>query len=104
MDVASRHPGSFRWLGCSSFSLLLLLAVTGSVQTFHALVVLQARIFAPCPEGCRRLIVATNVAETSITVSGIVYVIDPGRVKQKSYSPQTGLDALTVVPISRYGL
>ncbi|KAK9868473.1 hypothetical protein WJX84_008357 [Apatococcus fuscideae] len=62
---------------------------------------MQARIFAPCPEGCRRLIVATNVAETSITVSGIVYVIDPGRVKQKSYSPQTGLDALTVVPISR---
>ncbi|KAK9832232.1 hypothetical protein WJX74_003796 [Apatococcus lobatus] len=62
---------------------------------------MQARVFAPCPEGCRRLIVATNVAETSITVDGIVYVIDPGRVKQKSYSPQTGLDALSVVPISR---
>ena len=62
----------------------------------------QARVFAPCPEGCRRLIVATNVAETSITVNGIVYVIDPGRVKQKSYSPQTGMDALSVVPISRW--
>lgn len=61
----------------------------------------QALVFVPPPQGCRRIIVATNVAETSITVDGVVYVVDPGMVKQKSYSPQTGLDSLAVVPISR---
>ncbi len=58
-------------------------------------------MFVPPPEGCRRVVVATNIAEASITVDGIVYVIDPGMVKQKSYDPQSGMDALTVVPISR---
>ncbi|BDA44197.1 ATP-dependent RNA helicase DHX8 [Coccomyxa sp. Obi] len=62
---------------------------------------LQARVFAPPPEGCRRLIVATNIAETSITVDGVVYVVDPGKVKQKTYTPATGMESLQVVPISR---
>ena len=61
----------------------------------------QARVFAPAPEGCRRCIVATNIAETSITVAGVVYVIDPGMVKEKNYNPATGLDSLNVNPISR---
>ncbi len=61
----------------------------------------QARVFAPAPLGCRRCIVATNIAETSITVDGVVYVIDPGMVKQKEYNPRTGLDSLLVSPISR---
>lgn len=63
---------------------------------------LQARVFAPGPPNCRRVIVATNIAETSITVEGVVYVIDPGLVKQKSHNPQTGMDSLEVVPISRW--
>ena len=62
---------------------------------------LQARVFAPGPPDCRRVIVATNIAETSLTVEGVVYVIDPGLVKQKSHNPQTGMDSLEVVPISR---
>lgn len=61
----------------------------------------QARVFAPGPPDCRRVIVATNIAETSITVEGVVYVIDPGLVKQKSHNSQTGMDSLEVVPISR---
>ena len=62
---------------------------------------MQARVFAPGPPNCRRVIVATNIAETSITVEGVVYVIDPGLVKQKSHNSQTGMDSLEVVPISR---
>jgi ATP-dependent RNA helicase DHX8/PRP22 len=62
---------------------------------------MQARVFAPPPPGARRCVVATNVAETSVTVEGVVYVIDPGVVKQKDYNPRTGMDSLGVVPVSR---
>ena len=62
---------------------------------------MQARVFAPPPPGVRRCIVATPVAETSVTVDGVAYVIDPGKVKQKEYNPRTGMDSLGVVPISR---
>lgn len=61
----------------------------------------QTRVFNPPPEGCRRLIVATNIAETSITVDGVVYVVDPGVVKQKSYNPATGMETLAITAISR---
>eukprot|EP00850_Spirogloea_muscicola_P002320 SM000009S23449 [mRNA] locus=s9:45710:49660:- [translate_table: standard] len=61
----------------------------------------QARVFMPPPAHCRRIIVATNIAETSLTMDGIVYVIDPGVVKQRQYNPVTGMDSLVVVPISR---
>ncbi|THH31166.1 hypothetical protein EUX98_g3025 [Antrodiella citrinella] len=43
----------------------------------------------------------TNIAETSITIEGVVYVIDPGFVKQNSYNPRTGMSSLVVVPCSR---
>lgn len=62
---------------------------------------MQLRVFGAGPEGARRCIVATNVAETSITVEGVVYVIDSGMVKQKHYHPGSGMDSLDVVPISR---
>ncbi|RCH85220.1 Cyclin-dependent kinase catalytic subunit, partial [Rhizopus stolonifer] len=62
---------------------------------------MQSRIFEPTPEGSRKVILATNIAETSITVDGVSYVIDPGFNKQKSFNPKTGMEALTVVPCSR---
>lgn len=62
---------------------------------------MQAKIFQPTPEGGRKVILGTNIAETSLTIDGIVYVIDPGYCKQKSYNPRTSMEALTVVPISR---
>ena len=43
---------------------------------------------------------ATNIAETSITIDGVVFVIDPGFVKQNSYNPRTGMSSLVVVPVS----
>ncbi|KAH7439835.1 hypothetical protein KP509_04G078700 [Ceratopteris richardii] len=62
---------------------------------------LQVRVFTPSPPSCRRIIVATNIAETSLTVDGVVFVIDPGVVKQHQYSPMTGMYSLVVVKISR---
>ena len=62
---------------------------------------MQTRIFEPAPKNTRKIILATNIAETSLTINGIVYVIDPGFVKQKLYNPRTSMESLVVVPISR---
>lgn len=48
-----------------------------------------------------QVVVATNIAETSLTIDGIVYVLDPGFCKQKSYSARTGMESLIVTPCSR---
>ena len=62
---------------------------------------MQAKIFEPTPEGARKVVLATNIAETSITIDGVVFVIDPGFVKQNSYNPRTGMSSLVVVPVGR---
>ncbi|XP_043805507.1 pre-mRNA-splicing factor ATP-dependent RNA helicase DEAH1 isoform X2 [Manihot esculenta] len=62
---------------------------------------LQAKIFEPTPEGARKVVLATNIAETSLTIDGIKYVIDPGFCKMKSYNPRTGMESLLVTPISK---
>ena len=84
----------------------------------------QMKAFDPAPPGCRKVrllalsapplsdcvfvrcrrrqvILSTNIAETSVTVSGLKYVIDSGLVKQRTYSPRTGMDVLQTVPISQ---
>ncbi|KAL1803612.1 hypothetical protein ACET3Z_032259 [Daucus carota] len=62
---------------------------------------LQAKIFQKAEDGARKCIVATNIAETSLTVDGIFYVIDTGYGKMKVYNPRMGMDALQVFPVSR---
>ncbi|KAL5287321.1 DHX8 family protein [Megaselia abdita] len=62
---------------------------------------MQTRIFDPAPAGSRKCIIATNIAETSLTIDGIFYVVDPGFVKQKVYNSKTGMDSLIVTPISQ---
>ncbi|CAI0422630.1 unnamed protein product [Linum tenue] len=62
---------------------------------------LQAKIFEPTPEGARKVVLATNIAETSLTIDGIKYVIDPGFCKMKSYNPRTGMESLLVTPVSK---
>jgi ATP-dependent RNA helicase DHX37/DHR1 len=49
------------------------------------MMVYWCRIFSPPPAGCRLCVVATNIAETSLTIPGIKYVVDSGRVKTKFY-------------------
>ncbi|KAK5815340.1 P-loop containing nucleoside triphosphate hydrolase protein [Linnemannia elongata] len=62
---------------------------------------MQSRIFEPTPPGARKVVIATNVAETSITIDGIYYVVDPGFVKQNAYDAKLGMDSLIVTPISQ---
>ncbi|KAL8052426.1 hypothetical protein ABFX02_05G003200 [Erythranthe guttata] len=62
---------------------------------------LQVRVFSPPPANCRRFIVSTNIAETSLTVDGVVYVIDAGFVKQRQYNPSTGMYSLDTIQISK---
>jgi pre-mRNA-splicing factor ATP-dependent RNA helicase DHX16 len=62
---------------------------------------LQTKIFEPTPPGARKVVLSTNIAETSLTIDGIVYVIDPGFVKENVFNPRTGMESLVVTPCSR---
>ena len=60
---------------------------------------LQSRVFETSVH--RKVIIATNIAETSVTINGVVYVVDCGFTKQNCYDPKLGMDSLVVVPISQ---
>ncbi|KAI1085006.1 P-loop containing nucleoside triphosphate hydrolase protein [Whalleya microplaca] len=78
----------------SSVPELIILPVYSALPTE-----MQSRIFEPASG--RKVILATNIAETSITIDNIYYVIDPGFVKQNAYDPKLGMDSLIVTPISQ---
>jgi len=61
----------------------------------------QAKVFAPVPDGHRLIVIATNVAETSITIPGISYVVDTGRHKCRNYNSGTGVASYDVMWISK---
>lgn len=62
---------------------------------------MQARVFDPTPPGARKVVIATNIAETSLTIDGIVFVVDPGYCKQNRFSSKTGMETLAITRISK---
>ncbi|XP_031569956.1 probable ATP-dependent RNA helicase DHX40, partial [Actinia tenebrosa] len=75
---------------------IIILPLYGSMTTE-----LQRKVFDPPDPSVRKVVVATNIAATSLTIQGIRYVVDSGFVKQLSCNSRTGLDSLNVVLISR---
>ena len=67
-----------------------------SVLPLHSMVPVaeQRKVFVRPPEGVRKIVLATNIAETAITIDDIVFVINSGRHKEKSYDPYTGVSTL----------
>ena len=61
----------------------------------------QLRVFEPVPEGSRMVVLATNVAETSLTIPGIRYVIDCGRAKERKYDDRSGVQSFEIDWISK---
>uniref|UniRef100_A0A1A7Y0P4 ATP-dependent RNA helicase DHX33 n=1 Tax=Iconisemion striatum TaxID=60296 RepID=A0A1A7Y0P4_9TELE len=87
-DIAKHLPD-----GCSSMVVIPLYASLPPAQ--------QLRVFQPAAKGCRKVILSTNIAETSVTISGIKYVIDTGMVKAKRFNPDSGLEVLAVQRVSK---
>ncbi|KAL0046865.1 hypothetical protein WJX82_000241 [Trebouxia sp. C0006] len=61
----------------------------------------QLQVFQPAPAGTRKVILSTNIAETSVTVPGVRYVVDTGFVKARAYSGKAAAECLQVVPVSQ---
>jgi len=61
----------------------------------------QTKVFDPVPSGSRKIILATNIAETSITIGGVRYVIDTGKCKLRQYNTRIGMEILSIENISK---
>ncbi|OAA76089.1 ATP dependent RNA helicase [Akanthomyces lecanii RCEF 1005] len=61
----------------------------------------QMYVFDKPLEGARKVVFSTNIAEASVTIEGIVFVVDTGYVKLRAYNPKTGIESLTAAPISK---
>ncbi|MDQ6421607.1 ATP-dependent helicase HrpB [Paenibacillus sp. LHD-117] len=61
----------------------------------------QAEAVAACPEGRRKVVLATSIAESSLTVAGVKVVVDSGLMRVSRFSPRTGMSRLETVPVSK---
>ncbi|XP_033733730.1 putative ATP-dependent RNA helicase DHX57 isoform X2 [Pecten maximus] len=61
----------------------------------------QHAVFLKPPEGVTKIVIATNIAETSITIDDVVYVIDAGMMKEKRYDASKGMESLETVNVSK---
>ena len=75
---------------------IVVLPLHGELSVEH-----QARVLQPDPHGGRRVVLATNVAESSVTLPGVRVVIDAGLAREPRYDPNSGFSRLDVVAISQ---
>ena len=77
-----------------------------SIHVLHSSVPVseQQKIFEPCKKGIRRIILSTNVAETSVTIPDVVYVVDAGRVKEKRYDSKKHMSQLVSAWVGKSNL
>ncbi|KAL1879117.1 hypothetical protein VTK73DRAFT_7341 [Phialemonium thermophilum] len=61
----------------------------------------QMYVFETAPDNTRKVIFSTNIAEASVTIDGVVYVVDCGFVKLRTYNPRTGIETLMSTPVSK---
>ncbi|CAI9787125.1 unnamed protein product [Fraxinus pennsylvanica] len=73
------------------------------IISLHSMIpsVEQKKVFGRSPPGCRKIVLSTNIAETSVTIEDVVYVIDSGRMKEKSYDPYNNVSTLQSSWISK---
>lgn len=64
----------------------------------------QLYVFEQAPAGTRKVVISTNIAEASVTIEGIKYVVDSGYVKLRVFNPLTGMDVLSIAPASKASL
>nr|GEU80275.1 DExH-box ATP-dependent RNA helicase DExH6 [Tanacetum cinerariifolium] len=77
-------------------SKFLILALHSMVPSLE-----QKKVFKRPPQGCRKIILSTNIAETAVTIDDVVFVIDSGRMKEKSYDPYNKVSTLQSSWISK---
>ncbi|CAM9850906.1 unnamed protein product, partial [Discosporangium mesarthrocarpum] len=61
----------------------------------------QREVFARPPQGCRKIVLSTNIAETSVTIDDVAFVVDSGRVKEANYDPHLKIKTLTPQWVSK---
>ena len=96
IEVAARTLNKCRLLFPSDWKDLVVCPLFAALPNHQ-----QQKVFKSTPYNCRKVVLSTNIAETSITIPDIKYVIDTGLVKSRGYNPLIGLDLLLVQPISK---
>ncbi|CAE7284327.1 DHX8 [Symbiodinium natans] len=99
LEVSGDQPGAFATHAWPTFQTVLNIFVRPiyAALPFEQ----QEQVFEATPPGCRKVVLATNIAETSITIPGIRYVVDTGIMKLKMCHPQTGIEMLRTVETSQ---
>jgi HrpA-like RNA helicase len=96
-SASSKGKGSVRGGGRAGASLRIkVCCIFGAMASEQ-----QLDAFLPAPPGTRKVILATNIAETSVTIPGVRHVIDPGLVKVRAVQHRTGMEILRLEPISQ---
>ena len=96
LDTSGQYPLDVPLTDSSKFSVHYLHSAIPAAE--------QREVFSPPPKGVRRIILATNIAETSVTIPDVVYVVDSGRVKEQRYEPERHMTSLVAAWVGQSNL